>query len=773
MKKNITLLLFVVMFANFQSMAQLGIVKKLHLPFTKKEIGKTNPHTLFFYDVTLSNGRDIVADGFDLGFYTSTYDILEANGFLDSIFVRENEKQMLSIDTMTWTYSCDFVVSKEQMKKDFAYLTAENVDGNASLYINNKKVREYHNSFVTSYDDVKSFLKKGKNSLRLVFTPKDNIRMRQRSPQYLYGWDWYPQTLAPSINAFYISFEDDKPMLDQKNIQTKSIGENKAEMTLGLKFRKPLTKEHTITLNSENFDKHFTLQPNNTGEYSLDFEIDNPKLWWPNGSGEQNMYRCSVYVDNNEESYAEMRFGVRKIELVRQDDQYGQSFFFKVNGKPVFCKGANYIADRKVRKQDIEYARQANMNMLRIWGGSNYGDEEFYSLCDENGIMVWQDFPFACELYPADSAFLENVRQEAVQNVMRISSHPSLALYCGNNEIWEGWYNWGWKQTTADTLKAVQDYDKLFRKLLPEVVSKYAPTTDYIHSSPVAYGWGHQESRTIGDCHYWGVWWADSAFEAYAHKVPRFMSEYGFQSAMNLSTAQRYCSLPYTKDNPSFALHQKHDRGFALVENRVKEWFGDYCKTDEDYISFSQLTQQEALKLAIEFHRMKKPYCMGTLFWQYNELYPCIGWGCLDYSGYPKPVYYTASLGFEPVIFCVDRYSDSDSVFVYVSSDSDREVNLAYSLKILDEKDSLHYRYIQDSVTVKPNCSQKIASIAYKDIRDFDKKRCYMWIGGIYDKHDISNYSFFTLPKDYVSMDKYLQVVQDYYFEDGDDMLDD
>ncbi|MBR1769522.1 MAG: hypothetical protein IJ748_03600 [Bacteroidales bacterium] len=775
--KEITLFLICIT-AVLCCFAQKHDFPSLRLPFSKQELMEVNPHTLFFYDVTLTNGREIVADGFDLGFNVNTYDILQENGYISPLFVAANERQAERIDTMTWIFSCEFRVSKQQMKKDFAFLNAEGVDGNAEVYINNKKVRNYRNSFMTYHDEVKSFLKRGKNKLRIVFTPKDSVRMNQRSPQYLYGWDWYPRTLAPRISAFYMSFEDDAPILDFKGVRTKSLNvgtssETKAEMTLDLKFRYPLKERHILTLNSSFFDFDFDLQPNQSGEYSLDFTIDNPKLWWPNGSGEQYMYKCALYLDKDEQSYADLNFGIRTVELVRDKDSIGRSFYFKINGKPVFCKGANYIADGQTRMTDVLLAEQADMNMFRLWGGAAYGDEEFLSLCDEYGIMVWQDFPFACELYPADSVFLNNVYMEAAQNIQRLSAHPSLALFCGNNEIWEGWNNWGWKQREKDSVKVVENYNKIFHELLPSLVERYAPEISYIHSSPVDYGWGHEESRREGDSHYWGVWWADSNFETYTRKVPRFMSEYGFQSLMNYSTALQYCTSPFTETNEGFALHQKHDRGFALIDSRMKEWFGDVVKTDEDYVTYSQLLSQEALKIAIETHRRNKPYCMGTLFWQYNEKYPCVGWGCIDYSGDVKPTYYTAMLSYQPLIFSIDRFTCEDSVFVYACSDMDIDINLQYTLEILDQNDTVRYKSIGTDVKLKAGESKKIASLSYKDITDFDKHTCYLWIEGVTEGMFINNYAFFTYPKDYVSLARYLNTVYKYYFGDARDVLED
>lgn len=738
---------------------------------------------IFFYNSTLTNNKDIKVSGFDMDFHINTYNILYNAGYIDSMFVRQNEKQLSAIDTMQWSFVCDFKVSKKQLKKDLAVLNLENVDGNCWVYINNKKVKYLNNSFLSYHIPVKKYLKKGKNKIELRFEPKDTNRVNQRSPQYLYGWDWYPKTLAARINAIYLSFENDVPVIDYANIQTKSIEVNEdgsvdGNMIMNIHFRKPLEESHTLILKNAKFDFAYSvnydydiekeLTPNNSGDYSFEFTIKDAKLWWPNLMGPQNLYKVNLCLDNTINNLYSTTFGVRTIALVQDkdnsDDTLQESFFFRVNGYDVFAKGANYIMTYDDVEGDIIYAAGANMNMLRIWGGSDYGDDEFYSLCDEYGIMVWQDFPFACQMYPVDNQFLDNVFGEVEQNLMRITTHPSLALLCGNNEIWEGWNHWGWKQESKDTLQDVSNYNLLFKDFLSLLCEKYAPTINYIHSSPIYHGWGNENSLKRGDCHYWGVWWADSNFQTYTHKVGRFMSEYGFQGVMNPETAKTYCSSPYQKTNEDFAIHQKHPRGFELIDNRIKEYFGDY-KTDEEYISFSQAVQQEALKVAIETHRIHKPYCMGSLFWQFNEPYPCIGWGCLDFDKTPKPAYYTAMMSFKPLIFAIDN-SNKDTVKVYACSDLLFDTLVTYSLKILDDKDLTRYGYIGKQIMVPANQTVLIAALPLKDIKNLNPKTDYLKIEGFYGDELISNYSFFVAPKDYVSLQKYLEVIFDFYFDD-------
>ena len=740
---------------------------------------KFEDNVIFFYDAQLTNGDGIKCDGFDLDFHVNTYDILQKNGIIDSMFVRDNEKQLEEIDKMTWNYSCQFRVTKEQLKKDCAYLNIQNLDGNCSLYVNKKFVKYYNNSFLEYRQDIKKYLKKGKNKIELRFNPKDSVRMNQRSPQYLYGWDWHPKTLAPRINAIWLSFEKDSPYIDYANIQTKDIicnddGSFDGKMILNVHFFKPLKQAHKLIVTDchQDFEYavdieealEFELQPDETGYYTLEFTLKDAQLWYPNRMGKQYLYKFNLCLDEESDCLYKTQFGVRQIRLIRQEDEIGESFYFKVNGQDVFAKGANYIMTYANSLNDVILAANANMNMLRIWGGSDYGSDEFFDYCDKYGIMVWQDYPFSTELYPVDSAFINNVKQDASQNLIRIAGHPSLALICGNNEIWEGWNHWGWKDIVKDTVQAVKEYDYLFKNVLGSIAHRYVPTLDYIHSSPVNHGWGSERSRTHGDSHYYGVWWADSNFETYTHKIPRFMSEYGFQGAMNPQTAEKYCSHPYTKDNDGFAVHQKHPRGFELIDNRVKEWFGDY-ETDEQYILYSQLTQQEGMKLAMEAHRQNKPYCMGTLFWQYNDPYPCVGWGCVEASGDVKPLYYTAQKCFQDVIFTIDL-NYKDSVRVYVCSDLMQDTLLTYKLRIMNQDDSIHYIYIGEKSVVKANQSSLLASVAYKDMKNFNPNRDYLWVEGYYGDELISNYKFFCYPKDYVNKEKYFEVIYDYYFDD-------
>ncbi|MDD4739862.1 MAG: hypothetical protein PHG98_07925, partial [Bacteroidales bacterium] len=600
------------------------------------------------YCIILSFNVFSQEENYSDSYYIGSKSLLEEKGllFMDfsdnltKIFIGSNEEKYSFLDTVAWSYQKDITLSKKFLKNRNINLFVENVIGQAKFYLNDKLVLKTNNGFRSYKVDVRDFLKKGNNKLRVDFTPispslnydnnKYNTlasekRVINRYPQYISGWDWYPKMLYPSFQ--YLDIENKKDEEIEYNVQTIKIENDTAYMLLNI-----------------GEDKHY-------------FKIPHPILWWPNGMGDSFKY---YFLSTKEIGYTkieqDIEFGIRTIELIQEKDSIGQSFYFKINGKPMFVKGANYIQTDKVNNEEMEAAKLMGINMFRVWGGSSYGDYAFYANCDRLGILVWQDFPFACALYPADSAFLDNVKQEAIQNVKRIAKHPSLALWCGNNEIWEGWNNWGWMKEVKDTALAIENYNKLFKELLPNIVKEYTPTINYIHTSPL-HGWGEKESLTHGDCHYWGVWWGDSIFETYTRKVPRFMSEYGFQSPPTLSTLEDYMSKPYSKGNPEFAIHQKHPRGFELIDNRVKQWYGNYTP-DEDYIFKAGSTAQEAYKIAIEAHRRAMPYCMGTMFWQFNEPYPAIGWSCIDYNNNPKPIYYTIQKAYEPIIFSIDKYSN-------------------------------------------------------------------------------------------------------------------
>jgi beta-mannosidase len=712
---------------------------------------------------------------------TNIYDLLaEKNN--ENMFFADNESHYSFLDTCHLTYILNFNVEKALLKKEVIRLHFKYIDTYATILLNGKQVAKTQNAFRSYCFDVKDFLKEGKNELVVriepIFQKWQNVnsddfnilhsekRAIFRKAAFQFGWDWAPRQLAGEISIpVKLSFEDKKEYLRFASVQTEVLSKKKANMSLTLKSEFLKDEDYKIkiaykTNNGKEVVKDLGKISKNAGNlHRLNFEIKKPLIWYPNGYGKPNLYDATIYLyvgDNKIIDSVKTRFGVRTIELSQEKDKYGSEFCFVVNGKKIFAKGANLVpsAMHKERYEGmakhIDLVRECNMNMLRVWGGGYYVDEKMYEACDENGILIWQDFPFACALYPASEEFLREVELEARENVLRISSHASLAIWCGNNEIWEGWGNWSWDKEVKDTALAVENYNKLFKTLLPEIVKTYSPKAAYTHSSPLN-GWGRKESLTEGDCHYWGVWWGDSTFETYTRKVPRFMSEYGFQSAPNMKTVKKYYTLPYTKENPGFAIHQKHNRGFELIENRILERYEGY-KPNEDYIEKTYLVASDAFSIGIEAHLRAMPYCMGSLTWQLNEPYPAIGWSCIDVDYLKKDVYHTIQQSFAPIVVSVDKYSSSDSVFVYIinSSWEDEKVNLR--VKIIDYKNNESYSSSLKNYSIAQMSSNIVFSIAKKDIKEFSPQTHKITIEGNYldkDKNNIiiNKTVYFDYPK--------------------------
>ncbi|MEO7445643.1 MAG: hypothetical protein ABIT96_13355 [Ferruginibacter sp.] len=350
--------------------------------------------------------------------------------------------------------------------------------------------------------------------------------------------------------------------------------------------------------------------------------------------------------------------------LIREKDSIGESFYFQVNGKPVFMKGANYIPLNiflpEVKAADyrtiIHLAKEANMNMLRVWGGGIYEDDLFYSLCDSAGIYLWQDFMFAGAMYPADEAFLKNVKVEVYEQVMRLRHHKSIILWCGNNEIDEAWHQWGWQQQFNlhghDSAKVWQQYKLLFEDSLRQWVHDLDPQRAYVPTSP-QFGWGNEKSYRMGDSHYWGLWWGLEPWEILKEKTGRFVSEYGMQAMPGEKVVNSY-TLPNDRHlfSPVLLSHQKAGQGFEKINYYLHHYFIDStCLAGmelPDYIYLTNCLQYYILKNSIAQHLLQSPRNMGSLLWQLNDCWPATSWSITDFSRSPKAGWYAVKKAFSP-----------------------------------------------------------------------------------------------------------------------------
>jgi len=620
-------------------------------------------------------------------------DIL-SNGFIEDPFFGNNETELQWIGENDWEYKTVFS-GKRFLKRENIEIIFNGLDTYADVYLNDSLLFSADNMFRGWQMDIRKLLKKENNELYIRFIAPSAIEQEKasalhyslpdirgftRKAPYQYGWDWGPKFVTSGIwQPVYIRTWDDARIENVHLIQ-QDLTDTLAIFTAAIEIVSSRVCNAEIEIHLDNpvvdlVESKIELQEG-INEVNLDFIISDPELWWPNGMGDQSLYTVEIELRTPHDfDQKSIRTGIREVELIQEKDSIGESFYFKVNGQPMFAKGANYIpqdnflsrvTDEKY-EQTIQTAVDANMNMLRVWGGGIYENEIFYELCDEKGILIWQDFMFACNMYPGDSAFVENVKQEAIYQVKRLRNHPCLVLWCGNNEVDEGWFNWGWQKslgyTQEDSTEVWNNYLNLFHEILPQTIATFSPDIPYVSSSP-RIGWGHEEAMLQGDMHYWGVWWGEEPFEMYEHKVGRFMSEFGFQGFPDLNTLDSVL-YPDNRKLESDALinHQKHPRGMELIqtymarEYHVPEDFNQYA-----YVS--QLVQAYGIKKALEAHRRAKPYCMGTLYWQLNDCWPAISWSSVDYYNRWKALHYFARDVFEDLTISFKEGKDSLDVFV-------------------------------------------------------------------------------------------------------------
>lgn len=694
------------------------------------------------------------------------------NQLIPDPFFGNNEKQLQWIENENWEYETHFTLSESELKNQNIDLEFEGLDTYATVYLNGKVVLEADNMFRKWSISAKSYLKIGSNHLKVVFhsavqkgkeaakqlsyTLPEKERVFVRKAQYQFGWDWGPRFVTAGIwKKVQLKFWNSAKI---ENIKYSQIQLNDKKAILEFTTEIYVSKVKTIQLKINEKIETFNLKKGKS-KIKMQYEITNPKLWWCNGLGDANLYPFTVEISQKKQllDAKKLNIGLRTIELIQEKDQVGKSFYFKLNGKSVFMKGANVVPPDSFlpRVSDstyfslVENAKKANMNMLRVWGGGVYFDEAFYEACDANGILVWQDFMFACSMYPGDEKFVQNVKQEVIENVNRLQNHPSIAIWCGNNENDEGWHNWGWQKqfnySKADSTQIWNDYKKVFHEMIPQTLDSLLPKEKNIYwSSSPSIGWGRKESLLQGDSHYWGVWWGKEPFEIYEKKVGRFMSEYGFQGMPNLETLQKVMNkedLNFTSE--AFKNHQKQPTGYETINEYMER---DYVvpKDFEDYAYVSQLLQARGMKIAIEAHRRAKPYCMGTLYWQFNDCWPVTSWSSLDYYGNWKAFHYQAKRSFENLLFSVEEANDSYRI--YIVNDDLNQYSGEFVIDLIDFKGTKLWNE-KIIFIASENSSKMHFEISKKDFLAFNLKQAVLSVSfppleQIYTRH------YFYKPKD-------------------------
>jgi beta-mannosidase len=638
------------------------------------------------------------------------------NNLIDDPFYRDNEQKLQWIGKTDWEYQTTFKVAPKILSRQNIDLVFEGLDTYANVFLNDEPLIDADNMFRTWRTDCKRLLKPGVNTLRIRFRspinevlplmarlnyqlPAGNDQGEKTSPHtrkapYQFGWDWGPRLVTSGIwRPVYLEAWN-KARVADLHILPKQVTAASARMTAEVEVVTNGDGAATIVVNNVTGKAIVATERVNltagSNRVKLDFVIPRPALWWPNGLGAQPLYtfKAQLLINGKPTDERTTRTGLRSLELRQQPDESGKSFTFVINGVPVFAKGANWVpADsfptrisRDKYRQLLESARDANMNMLRVWGGGIYEPDDFYELCDELGILVWQDFMFGCSLYPGDQAFLDNVRQEAVDNVKRLRNHPSIVIWVGNNEIESGWFHWGWKEQLP--AKLWDDYLKIFYGVLPEVCSSLDPSRPYWPSSPSSKLEDDPETQKMGDSHYWQVWHASLPFSEYEKQSPRFMSEYGFQSFPQLETVNTY-TVPADHDiqSPVMLAHQRHPRGNQLIREYMLREYAE-PKDFESFLYVSQVLHAEGIKIGAEHLRRIKPHNMGSLFWQLDDCWPVASWSSIDYTGRWKALQYYARRFYSNIL--VSSQEENGNINVFVVSDRLQPVSAQLNVSLLN-----------------------------------------------------------------------------------------
>lgn len=643
-------------------------------------------------------------------------DLLQ-NKIIEDPFFRLNERGLQWIDKEDWVYETCFTLAADMMRRENMELVFEGLDTYADVYLNDECILKADNMFRRWSIPVRQYIREENNILKVYFhspvkidVPKwdalpyqypasndqsengglfnKKISIFARKAGYHYGWDWGPRLVTSGIwRPVYIRAWSDLRINDVF-IEQKEVGAGRAVIAGHVELDADKDMNGVLVTITDEVTGRVLGEwqadlKRGTNRVTVDFVLHKPKLWWSNGLGEPFLYRFRTDIIAGGElldSKTE-RVGIRSLKVVHQPDKDGHTFYIELNGRPVFAKGANYIPSDNFLprvtpenyKRTILDAAGVNMNMLRVWGGGIYENDVFYDLCDEYGIMIWQDFMFACSMYPAEGALLDNIHQEAVDNVKRLRNHACIALWCGNNECQDAWLGWGWKCEIERQNKEYADkiwaqYRQQYHVTLPGVVKEYAPGTFYWPSSPFAFE-REMSGTTDGDRHYWSVWHGKAPISDYDSEKSRFFSEYGFQSFPEFESVKRYAPYPEDWDIRSEVM-MSHQRGGDHANGLIETYLLNEYKKPRDFRAFlymNHVLQGDAIKTAIESHRRQMPYNMGTLFWQHNDCWPVASWASRDYYGRWKAQHYYVRKAYDDIL--ISPVVEGDDLKVYAVSD--------------------------------------------------------------------------------------------------------
>lgn len=641
---------------------------------------------------------------------------LLAAGKIKDPFYRTNEDATRALFWKDYVFTRTFDVDEELLAQQHIVLVCEGLDTLAEISINGTFLAKTDNMHRTWKFQAKKLLHPGKNEIQIVFRsvlrfiedypyeahkkinyiPCGSMKGNQllRKAHSMFGWDWGPQTIDAGIFRDIYLQGYSHARIEDIRIHQQHAKNVSVQTSITLSESVPGQKL-CVELSEDGADKPLQTKlckTNADGVAAVDFVIENPKLWWPNDYGDQPLYIVrTTLLDEDGTSLESItrRIGLRTLTISQEKDEWGNEFAFCVNGVKIFTRGGNYIPDdclyTRITEKKLDYilesCRRAHFNCVRVWGGGYYPSDAFYDLCDEKGLIVWQDLMYACNVYDVTDAFAENCRQETYDNVRRLRHHASLGLWCGNNEIESAWDHWGDFQKETPYLRA--DYIRLFEEVLPKAVQEADGETFYWHSSPSSGGcFDNPDDANRGDTHYWDVWHGQKPFTDYRKYFFRFCSEFGFQS---FPCAKTVNSFTLEDDRNIFSRvmesHQKNDATNGKMLYYLSENLR-YPKDLTHLLYASQVLQGMAIKYGVDHWRRNRGRCMGTLYWQINDDWPAPSWSSIDYFGRWKALHYMAQKFYAP--HAVSMTLEDHRCHIYFSNESFETTEYSLTLSIRD-----------------------------------------------------------------------------------------
>ena len=707
----------------------------------------------------------------------SVFEALIENDIIEDPFYGENEHEVSWVYDSDWIYETHFDIDPRFLEHSRILLRFHGIDTLSEVYLNDELLGITENMFITYDFEVKSKLKAESNELKVILK-SSTLRAKQeinkfgvnlntgqaafpgipylRKAQYSFGWDWGPKLPDIAINSVVIigyneikiksiypiqnfNYLKDPLKIENPNeLATNKVLSVKLSVNIELDAIAKELKNNgyriKIELKAPDGNSLIEEHPITNLTQVIDFSIKEPYLWWTHDMGVPNLYELKVSIINEEliESQTQ-KVGLRDIKLIRNPDEWRETFYFLLNGVPIFAKGANWIPidsfilrgkKRGLYSMNLNHAKEANMNMIRVWGGGIYEDNLFYDLCDELGILVWQDFPFACAIYPHDRDFIDSLEAEFIQNIKRIRHHPSLALWCGNNEnewIWRLLLPFSGISDPKDIVEYENGYVEIFEKILPELLDKYDPSRPYWPSSPSngmvgdKLGKINSNNPDRGDSHYWAVWHQNKKFTSYRKFDSRFMSEFGFESFPSMKTIRTFCPEDqFDFFSPIMKNHQKNDAGNKKILNYMERRFSIPEKF-ENQVIISQITQAEAIEYGVEHWRRNRNdyHCMGALYWQLNDCWPVASWSSLDYFGRWKALHYFAKRFYQPIFPSVKE--NREFIEFWITNDKIAPYEALLEWSIINSEGKLLKDGLVNS-TISPCSSLKVGTVDVSDI---------------------------------------------------------